>query len=66
MGLSWGSLRDQHGAGRLRTQPRRFVFSGAGGPALRGVCPAPTRPLGPPRRAPAASRQASVAGGDRQ
>jgi hypothetical protein len=28
MGLSRGSLRDHHGAGRLRTQPRRFVFPG--------------------------------------
>ena len=46
-----------HGAGRLRTQPRRFVFSGAGGgqvseiraQALEGkryeVCHVPSGPL---------------------
>ncbi len=30
VGLSRGPLRDHHGAGRLRMQPRRFVFLTSG------------------------------------
>jgi len=36
MGLPRGSLRDRRGAGRLRTQPRRFVFEGGRARATEG------------------------------